>query len=241
MNTDKWDRARRSSLLEGSWVPLRFLCTDKNGYQYSWFSGWWLKICLNDRSINIFCSILNMPDDRPQLWNRNWQQAFFAGVRFCLQPALSFADWGLFAFSPFDSRFWSGVEDTFTDSSYQARCNGLPPPPPPPTNCGVKRSILFIDFWEKPFTPKPWIWPYFSSLFCTQVHCEMSAGGGWMRVADIHPAKAGSCPGSFGYITNPKRLCVRTVNAGCNSAFFSTYGVPFSQVRGYVYGYQVSL
>ena len=80
----------------------------------------------------------------------------------------------------------------------------------------------------------------FSALCCMQVHCDMSAGGGWMRVADIHPGKTGSCPRSFGYITSPKRLCVRTVNSGCNSALFSTKGVPFSQVRGYVLGYQVS-
>ena len=75
---------------------------------------------------------------------------------------------------------------------------------------------------------------------CWQVYCDMSAGGGWMRVVDIDPAKTKSCFGSHHYITTPKPLCTRPrTTAGCISAYFSTHGIPYREVRGFAYGYQV--
>ena len=59
-----------------------------------------------------------------------------------------------------------------------------------------------------------------------------------MRVVDIDPAKTKSCSGIHRYITTPKPLCTRP-GSGCYSAYFSTHGVPYTEVRGFAYGYQV--
>ena len=69
----------------------------------------------------------------------------------------------------------------------------------------------------------------------------MSAGGGWMRVTDIDPAKTKSCFGDHRYITSPKPLCTRPYAPAsqCYSAIFSTHGISYSEVRGFAYGYQV--
>ena len=68
----------------------------------------------------------------------------------------------------------------------------------------------------------------------------MSSGGGWMRVVSIDPAKTNSCSGAHHYIANPKPLCARPEGSGCYSAYFSTHGVSYTEVRGFAYGYQVS-
>ena len=59
-----------------------------------------------------------------------------------------------------------------------------------------------------------------------------------MRVVDIDPAKTKSCSGAHRHITTPKPLCTRR-GRGCYSAYFSTHGVPYMEVRGFAYGYQV--
>ena len=77
------------------------------------------------------------------------------------------------------------------------------------------------------------------SRFLVKVYCNMSSDGPWMQVADINPAKH-SCPPSFRKIGSPRSLCLRTT-AGCSSAYFATHGVPYSEIKGYAYAYQVSL
>ena len=71
-----------------------------------------------------------------------------------------------------------------------------------------------------------------------EVYCDMvMKGGGWMRVADVDSA-TGKCPGSWVF-TNLPAVCYRLIfTKGCKSATFTTHGVQYSQVRGYVRAYQ---
>ena len=71
-----------------------------------------------------------------------------------------------------------------------------------------------------------------------EVHCDMVMdGGGWMRVANVDSSQ-GKCPGSWVF-TNIPPVCYRLIfSAGCKSATFSSYGVEYSEVRGFVRGYQ---
>ena len=75
------------------------------------------------------------------------------------------------------------------------------------------------------------------------VHCDMSleCGGekGWMRIANINAAGEDSCPSGWKKITSPTKACrAPHDNAGCYSAHFTTYNVPYSRVCGMVVGYQ---
>ena len=69
-----------------------------------------------------------------------------------------------------------------------------------------------------------------------RVHCGSK---GWTRVAYITMSSyEQQCPGDFTLINNPIRTCGSIPQAGCASAKFSTYGMPYSQVCGRVRGYQ---
>jgi len=74
------------------------------------------------------------------------------------------------------------------------------------------------------------------------VYCDMTleCGGekGWMRIADVNPAKGG-CPNGWRKITAPVATC-RPPNdfAGCFSTHFSTHNIPYSRVCGMVVGVQ---
>ena len=75
------------------------------------------------------------------------------------------------------------------------------------------------------------------------VYCDMKleCGGekGWMRIANINAAGGDSCPSGWKKITSPIRACRATShNAGCYSAHFTTYNIPYSRVCGMVVGYQ---
>ena len=75
------------------------------------------------------------------------------------------------------------------------------------------------------------------------VYCDMSleCGGekGWMRIADINAAGSGSCPNGWKKMNNPTGACrAPRDDAGCYSAYFSTYNIPYSRVCGMVVGYQ---
>jgi len=76
----------------------------------------------------------------------------------------------------------------------------------------------------------------------TIVYCDMTleCGGekGWMRIADVNPAKGG-CPNGWRKITSPVAAC-RSPNdfAGCFLAHFSTHNIPYSRVCGMVIGIQ---
>ena len=62
--------------------------------------------------------------------------------------------------------------------------------------------------------------------------------GGWTRVAHINmTSPEGTCPSPLETIYFP-RSCSRAGGAGCSSAYFSTFGVPFTEVCGRAIGYQ---
>ena len=62
--------------------------------------------------------------------------------------------------------------------------------------------------------------------------------GGWTRVARIDmTSPEGTCPSPLETITSP-RSCSHSGGAGCSSVYFSTFGVPFTQVCGQAIGYQ---
>jgi hypothetical protein len=71
-----------------------------------------------------------------------------------------------------------------------------------------------------------------------EVYCDMvTDGGGWMRVADVDASK-GKCPSGWVFQNLPK-VCFRLIfSQGCKSSFFSNFGVPYAEVRGYVRAYQ---
>ena len=74
------------------------------------------------------------------------------------------------------------------------------------------------------------------------VYCDMtlSCGGekGWMRIADVNPAK-GSCPNGWRKITTPVVACRSpNDNGGCFSAHFPTHKIPYSRVCGKLIGIQ---
>ena len=59
-----------------------------------------------------------------------------------------------------------------------------------------------------------------------------------MRVVNID-ANHGIFPSNFHPVTNPKPVCTMTASGTCKSAFFSSQGIAYSEVRGYAFGYQV--
>ena len=62
--------------------------------------------------------------------------------------------------------------------------------------------------------------------------------GGWTRVAYIDmTSPEGTCPSPLETIASP-RSCSPSGGAGCSSVYFSTSGVPFTQVCGQAIGYQ---
>ena len=77
-----------------------------------------------------------------------------------------------------------------------------------------------------------------------QMYCAMnlarcgSTTGGWTRVAHINmTSPEGTCPSPLETIASP-RSCSRSEGVGCSSVYFSTFGVPFTQVCGRAIGYQ---
>ena len=75
------------------------------------------------------------------------------------------------------------------------------------------------------------------------VYCDMSleCGGekGWMRIANINAAGGDSCPSGWKKITSPTKACrAPSDNAGCYSAHFTTYNIPYNRVCGMVVGIQ---
>ena len=65
-----------------------------------------------------------------------------------------------------------------------------------------------------------------------------STTGGWTRVAHIDmTSPEGTCPSPLETIYFP-RSCSKAGGAGCSSVYFSTFGVPFTEVCGRAIGYQ---
>ena len=61
--------------------------------------------------------------------------------------------------------------------------------------------------------------------------------GGWMQVVDVDMDRDDTCPGSWEYILNPRKLCLGNV-AGCSSAHFSAKGVSYDHICGQAKAYQ---
>ena len=61
--------------------------------------------------------------------------------------------------------------------------------------------------------------------------------GGWMQVVDVDMDQHDSCPGSWQYILNPRKLCQGN-DGGCSSAHFSVKGVKYNQICGQAKAYQ---
>ena len=75
------------------------------------------------------------------------------------------------------------------------------------------------------------------------VYCEFNTAfdqpGGWVRVANVNMTEQDSeCPKGLEMLTQPRRMCRKTVATGCSSATFSTYGMEYKRVCGKVIGYQ---
>ena len=79
-----------------------------------------------------------------------------------------------------------------------------------------------------------------------EVYCDMEGShcdgeGGWTRVAFVNMSVPGSScpPGLVQYNISNISLCwINNNYIGCNSAFFSTYGLNYTKVCGRVRGYQ---
>ena len=78
------------------------------------------------------------------------------------------------------------------------------------------------------------------------VYCDMDGNncdgeGGWIRVAQLNMSEPGAtCPPGLtlqNYNNIDHSLCGRS-SVGCNSTFFSTYGLNYTKVCGKVRGYQ---
>ena len=62
--------------------------------------------------------------------------------------------------------------------------------------------------------------------------------GGWTRVAHIDMTRPeGTCPSPLETVASP-RSCLHAGGAGCSSVYFSTFGVPYTEVCGQAIGYQ---
>ena len=79
---------------------------------------------------------------------------------------------------------------------------------------------------------------HYRSVYC-DMNLECGGEKGWMRIAKINAGGGDSCPRGWKKITSPTRACrAASDNAGCYSARFTTYNIPYSRVCGMVVGYQ---
>lgn len=76
-------------------------------------------------------------------------------------------------------------------------------------------------------------------VYCNMEETRCGVRGGWMRVAYINMTDPQeTCPSPLKNYTSPRRMCARSVNVGCSSVVFPTYGVQYSHVCGQAIGYQ---
>ena len=93
-----------------------------------------------------------------------------------------------------------------------------------------------------PNSPSGYYWRVNSSpglMYCAMnlTRCGNTTGG-WTRVALIDMTRPeGTCPLPLETIASP-RSCSRAGGAGCSSVYFSTFGVPYTEVCGRAIGYQ---
>ena len=95
---------------------------------------------------------------------------------------------------------------------------------------------------RNPNSPSGYYWRNSSPpdlMYCAMnlTRCGNTTGG-WTRVAHIDmTSPEGACPSPLETNTSP-RSCSRAGGVGCSSVYFSTFGVPFTEVCGRAIGYQ---
>ena len=93
-----------------------------------------------------------------------------------------------------------------------------------------------------PDSPSGYYWSDTSPpelMYCAMnlTHCG-NITGGWTRVARIDMTSPnGTCPSPLRTITSP-RSCSHSGYGGCSSVYYSTFGIPYTQVCGRAIGYQ---
>ena len=95
-----------------------------------------------------------------------------------------------------------------------------------------------------PNNPSGYYWILNSSNAAVNVYCDLvrylNGSRGWMRVAYVNMSDPSqTCPSAwtlYSPATNV-RLCGRPRGPGCFSVNYTTYGVPYSKVCGWVKGY----
>ena len=123
-------------------------------------------------------------------------------------------------------------------------------PSVPPTSCPIFSSCSQLYY---PTAPSGYYNITLSNSSQVEVYCDMKGShcdgeGGWTRVAFVNMSEPGSsCPSGLVQYDNIFDTSLCWINGGiytgCNSAFFSTYGLNYTkvcgQVRGYQYGYPI--
>ena len=96
-------------------------------------------------------------------------------------------------------------------------------------------------------SPSGHYWIRSSSGSAVRVYCEFNRQCGcdgpsaWTRVAFLNMSDPNQvCPSNWTYISSPVRTCGRgrTSEGGCNSVFYSTYGMTYTRVCGRIIAYQ---
>ena len=95
-----------------------------------------------------------------------------------------------------------------------------------------------------PNNPSGYYWILNSSNAAVNVYCDLvrylNGSRGWMRVAYVNMSDSNqTCPSAWTLYTPTTgvRLCGRPRGPGCFSVNYTTYGVPYSKVCGWVKGY----
>ena len=96
-------------------------------------------------------------------------------------------------------------------------------------------------------SPSGYYWIRSSNGSAVHVYCDFNRQCGcdgpseWTRVAFLDMSDPNQvCPSNWTTISSPVRTCGRGLRStcGCNSAFYSTYGMTYSHVCGHIIAYQ---
>ena len=98
-----------------------------------------------------------------------------------------------------------------------------------------------------PSSPSGHYWIRSSNGSAVRVYCDFNrqcgcdGPSGWTRVAFLNMSDPNQvCPSNWTYISSPMRTCGRgrTSGGGCNSVFYSTFGMTYTRVCGRIIAYQ---
>jgi len=78
-----------------------------------------------------------------------------------------------------------------------------------------------------------------NSIATMELNCPCGGPGFWTRIAHLNMSDSSQqCPPNWNLTTTPVRGCGRSTGNGCDSAVFSSKGLPYSRVCGRVNVYQ---